>query len=847
MALPDGTRRSLGDFEIVREIGRGGMGVVYEATQVSLHRKVALKVLSGGLGLTATAVRRFRREAEAAASLHHTNIVPVYTTGEQDGTHFYAMELVDGPSLDLVIRQARQQDTGAPALVAADAGASSQEGGLPSQLAATVAHVKGPDSPSPSPAGLSSSSLTSDGHDFDDVARMVAEVADALEYAHKSGVVHRDIKPSNLLLSPDGRLSVNDFGLARMLEEPGMTMTGEFVGTPAYMSPEQITAGRTPLDHRTDIYSLGATLYELLTLQPPFPGQRRDQVLAQILHKEPRPPRKLNKKVPADLETICLKALEKDPDRRYQTAGAVAEDLRRYVNRFAIAARRAGPLERLRKWARRRPGLAAALAGLVAVMLVAGFFADQARRAMEKGFAERRQNALDKALLLTMAADFRGAEQAIEEAERLDASTGQLRMLKGQIALFSNEYHVAIIHLEQAVILEPESVSTRALLAMAYLYGGQIDDFERTMTEVERLSPRTPEDYLFKGRAEVFRDRERGLRTLDEAVHRRPSPLAYVVRSGARADVANDLADPVAAELAIEDATFTKTLMPDNPFALETSAYVHLAAAGAFRATHQHEKARAARDQGERDARALERWVDRAPEVAFNCAFYLQLLNHEGSAFDVLRRAAARRETTATVQALACSLYRRGQYAEAVAVLERFREGGRSDQQLDCYRAYNLVELPGGRERAMAVYREVAAARPRGLAAHYALTVLLLLGEKEKAAEGYRQELAYPDQRPAAFMGTPEFVLRFLEYGAEQRSAEELLAAAGPSRWSQCMAHYLIALRLLSRGERAGARDHFRKCLETDNFFAPEIWWSRAFLGRMEKDPAWPPWIPVKN
>src|SRR5262249_9383845 len=196
-------------------------------------------------------------------------------------------------------------------------------------------------------------------------------VADALEYAHQHGVIHRDIKPANLLLSPDGRLAVNDFGLARVLEQPGMTVTGEFVGTPAYMSPEQITAGRTHLDHRTDIYSLGATLYELLTLQPPFTGERRDQVLTQILHKEAKPPRRLNRKVPVDLETICLKALEKAPDRRYPTAGVLAEDLRRYVNRYAISARRVGPIGRLVKWVRRRPALAAAMACVAVAMCVA--------------------------------------------------------------------------------------------------------------------------------------------------------------------------------------------------------------------------------------------------------------------------------------------------------------------------------------------------------------------------------------------------------------------------------------------------------------------------------------------
>ena len=157
---------------------------------------------------------------------------------------------------------------------------------------------------------------------------MIADVAEALDHAHEHGVIHRDVKPSNLLLGPDGRLSINDFGLARMLEQPGMTVSGEFVGSPLYMSPEQITAGAIPDNDRTDIYSLGATLYELLTHQPPFPGQTRDQVLSQILHKEPDSSRKLNRKIPIDLDTICMKAIDKDPDRRYQTAGKLADDLR---------------------------------------------------------------------------------------------------------------------------------------------------------------------------------------------------------------------------------------------------------------------------------------------------------------------------------------------------------------------------------------------------------------------------------------------------------------------------------------------------------------------------------------
>jgi dienelactone hydrolase len=356
----------VGDFEVIREIGRGGMGVVYEARQVSLNRPVALKVLGPGLGLTPHAVQRFHREAEAAARLHHTNIVPVYATGEHNGTHFYAMELIEGPSLNHVIRQLRQ-----PATTAARVGGSGpdSQSAIPHGSAPTGPYVEGHDTVAMSAGGASSTQLSSDGQYFDTAARMIAEVADALEYAHRHGVIHRDIKPANLLLSPDGRLSVNDFGLARVLEQPGVTMTGEFVGTPAYMSPEQIAAGRTPIDHRTDIYSLGATLYELLTLRPPFAGERRDQLLAQILSKEPARPRKLNRKVPVDLETICLKCLEKDPDRRYQTAKALAEDLRRYLNRFAIAAKRVGPAGRLAKFVRRHK--LATVAGVAILLLAA--------------------------------------------------------------------------------------------------------------------------------------------------------------------------------------------------------------------------------------------------------------------------------------------------------------------------------------------------------------------------------------------------------------------------------------------------------------------------------------------
>ena len=238
-------------------------------------------------------------------------------------------------------------------------------------------------------------------------------------------------------------------------------MSGEFVGSPLYMSPEQITAGRAPLDHRTDVYSLGATLYELLTLRPPFPGQQRDQVIGQILHKDPVPPRRSNRRVPIDLETICLKAMEKDPDRRYQTAGQMADDLRRFVNRFAIAAKRTGPIGRAVKWARRHPTVAG-LSGLLVISLcVASWLAYTKGRA-------RLEKAKEDTFLAAMSGDLVSAQTHLEEAERLGASQGWLHLMRGQIAALNSEHETAIMELEQATSLLDNSTAAYGMLTAAY-------------------------------------------------------------------------------------------------------------------------------------------------------------------------------------------------------------------------------------------------------------------------------------------------------------------------------------------------------------------------------------------
>ena len=344
---------SISDYQIVREIGRGGMGVVYEARQQSLRRRVALKVLLPHVSHNVPARDRFRQEAQLAAKLHHTNIVPVFEVGEDGDTCFFAMQFIEGQSLDVVRRTTYQswmahRDQGSGIVAAGDL---SDDG---SHARKSVNMLAG---------GWPATRRARQDY-FRQVAGLGAEVADALEFAHRHGVVHRDVKPSNLLLDQEGGIWVTDFGLATN-EESNLTRTGDLLGTLRYMSPERFQGN---CDHRGDVYGLGATLYELLTLQPVFHATDHIQLMDVISRHEPAPPRTLQTELPRDLETIVLKAMQKDPQHRYQSAEELARDLRSFTKDEPISARPLWPVQRLLRWSRRNPTIAG-LTALVATML----------------------------------------------------------------------------------------------------------------------------------------------------------------------------------------------------------------------------------------------------------------------------------------------------------------------------------------------------------------------------------------------------------------------------------------------------------------------------------------------
>jgi serine/threonine-protein kinase len=309
--------KDFGDYELLQEIGRGGQGVVYRARQKSLNRIVALKVIGLAHWATEAHVKRFRLEAEAAARLNHPCIVPIYEVGERDGACFFSMGLVEGGQLDAVAKREP----------------------IP------IRHA----------------------------AELIAKLARTVSYAHEHGILHRDIKPGNILLDAEGEPHLTDFGLARLVEtESTVTRTMEVLGTPSYMAPEQAVGNNARVSSATDIYGLGAVLYQLLTGHPPFAAGTTYETVRLVLDTEPRQPRLWNRKIDRDLTTICLKCLDKDPQRRYSSALALAEDLERWLKHEPIRARRTGLFTRGRKWVRRNPSIAVMAALLLAFAVPLG-------------------------------------------------------------------------------------------------------------------------------------------------------------------------------------------------------------------------------------------------------------------------------------------------------------------------------------------------------------------------------------------------------------------------------------------------------------------------------------------
>jgi serine/threonine protein kinase len=469
-------RVRLGDYRILREVGRGSMGVVYEAEQISLERRVALKVLPFASAIDPRQRQRFLIEAQAAAQLHHPHIVPIYAAGFDQGIHFYAMQYVDGRTLGELLIGFRQEagDSGKvqPGHRSANADSSAVTGSasltaLPQTVSLTPRSAESDRGVSPrldpghsipvSGSGATGSGPRARSH-AREIARLGGQAAEALDHAHGLGVVHRDIKPANLMVDSGGELWITDFGLARFRGDLSLTRSGDLVGTLRYMSPEQALARRGVVDQRTDIYALGLTLYELLTLRPAFDGRDHHELLRQIAMDEPVPPRRLNPAIPRDLETIVMKAICKEPSGRYATAQDLADDLARFRDDRPILARRPTVLERSVRWARRHKQivvtaltvLVLALAGGAAVV---GLQAKKTRQDLQR-YILKSFPAIDAITMTAM-------QQATEFASM--GSVGDMKR-----ADMFRVYQKALDFYELAAMLPPTDLASRTIIARAH-------------------------------------------------------------------------------------------------------------------------------------------------------------------------------------------------------------------------------------------------------------------------------------------------------------------------------------------------------------------------------------------
>jgi hypothetical protein len=655
-------------------------------------------------------------------------------------------------------------------------------------------------------------------------------------------VTHRDIKPSNLLLSPDGRLSVTDFGLARMLEQPGMTVTGEFVGTPAYMSPEQVTAGRVPVDHRTDIYSLGATLYELLTLRPPFRADGRDNLLAMVVQKEPTPPRSVDPKVPRDLETICLKCLEKDPDRRYQTAKEVGDDLRRYLNRFAIVAKRAGPLARAVKWAKRNRALAIAGLALLVVLGAAGVIAYRSQRAESERLVERRREAIDRSILSAMSGQFAEADAALLEAERLGADLAERRFVAGIVSHYRGDSGAAKRLLQEACGERPDWIAPRAFLAVVCDYTADWAGEAENGSAALRLTPVTAEDFLFRGYMVGLSNYVDGLRDVDEAWSRRRSVLAQFIRAevlSGKADDTGSVEDAAAARDAFRGA---RAFSGDAPMVSVGGLYFYAIGCNNCRLHGRDEEAKQWLAEGEADFRVAGTEACRRHPASLEIrSTFLQLRDGTAQALDPENREAGRRgANTSQCKTYLGSLLRRKKTDEALEYLKSIPENGSFD--MTYLRVLFLVDrdLEQARAECARAVRESGRSGDRE-----PLVCALSLVGQEREARRQADILAKTPPASRSWDDLQTFTGQIFARAYSGQAIEAEKAADG-SRWKLHIAYKALGFAALARGDRAEAVKWFKADEYPPITFGDRVW-KLAVRERVLEDPVWPPWLAGKS
>lgn len=790
--------RALGDFRIIREIGRGGMGVVYEACQISLNRKIALKILPAGAILSGPAAERFQREAATAGRLHHTNIVPVHASGIEDGIHYYAMQYISGKSLSDHLKKLRETDA---------------------QL----------------------------GRDYyRRVAQWGRQAADALQYAHEHGAIHRDIKPSNLLLDERDAVWLTDFGLARDDCNASMTMSGDVIGTARYMSPEQARGGHSQLDKRTDIYSLGATLYELLTLQPPYDGDSREAVLSRIAFADPPPPRKVNPRIPRDLETIVLKCMQRNPNDRYASTAEIAEDCRRFLAGESIRARRTSPLVKAVRLIRRHPMHASGV--MLSMLLVAAIAFLMVRHRHDRA-ESLLSDSLDSILFEDNPAR---ANQLLSDAAALGNDTSALHLYRGLIPLLNAQPQRAVAELQDAYRRDSNSIEACYALSAAYYALGDSVNGDRYFQKNDNRAIQTALGWLLRGHALSRIQAPGAIEAFNQAVALRadftPAIEARAYYRGYRLLTNGNKED---LQPMLNDFDAWVVFRPESARSYAARASGWMFASGY--AMSQPDIRGNLSTWLENCRVDLQHAIDLSPTPSVSIltrqSVYFRLVGDFEEAARVLEQAldidrkSSGGQHEGIVYHRSIALLALGRVQLALAEVEPACDSLPDFVPLSIQRAILLAES-GRLEDARASCRQ-SMDRQKHQATGLCLSaaVLCLLGRHAEAASttaGIDVNLVSPTNPLMSGEGVTPATVAYLQMKID---ADEFLRQASSTPAQRCNAHLTVAISEIGRGNRQSGREHLNACVDTGVFIFVEHRLAQALLARANSDPAWPRWI----